>query len=146
MRNNLFAVESGSPTTGRALAGERRQLRLFGLSLALLVQLCCWFVVESTLARLCLLVASLLIAVVAGAAPLRLKAAQQIFQRITRPVHRTITEAGLLILYFGLFTPLGLLFKLARRSAILTHPDDSLTSYWQRCRPNRPRSDYFRQS
>jgi len=48
------------------------------------------------------------------------------------------------MVYYGVFTPVGLVFRLMGRDAMKRRFDPALTSYWQ-ARPNqRPSSSYFK--
>jgi Saxitoxin biosynthesis operon protein SxtJ len=61
------------------------------------------------------------------------------------PIGWTISLILLGLVYFGLFLPLGLVFRLLKRDALLLRPRPSLTTYWT---PRSATADirrYFRQ-
>ncbi len=47
--------------------------------------------------------------------------------------------------FFGLFAPLAILFRLIGRDALRRRPASAAETYWQKARPPRPKADYFRQ-
>jgi hypothetical protein len=53
----------------------------------------------------------------------------------------TITLAGL---YFLVFTPIALIFRLIGRDALQRKPDPKATTYWEPYRPNRGLDRYLR--
>ena len=135
-----------------------RDLRVFGISgAAALLAVAAWIVLRRRLfgveiapeaaraAGLALLAAAGGLLALALAWPMGL-----------RPLHLALTAAGLPIgfvvsyvllaaVYFGLFTPIALLFRLVGRDALARRFDRSAATYWQ---PHRPTTDvrrYFRQ-
>ncbi|MCA9605432.1 MAG: hypothetical protein KC619_07545 [Myxococcales bacterium] len=48
-------------------------------------------------------------------------------------------------IFFGLFAPIALLFRLIGRDALRRKTGSAKDSYWQKARPTRPKGDYFRQ-
>lgn len=48
-------------------------------------------------------------------------------------------------LYFGLFAPIGMVFRALGRDPLARHRDPSATSYWTPSRKARSTEDYFRQ-
>jgi hypothetical protein len=64
---------------------------------------------------------------------------------LTFPVGWLVSQVVLVALYFGVFTPMGLLMRLARRDALALCYRPAAPTYWQ---PRRPPADvrrYFRQ-
>jgi hypothetical protein len=47
------------------------------------------------------------------------------------PIGWTVSHVVLALLFYGLFTPLGCLFRLAGRDPLALHQDRSVDSYWQ---------------
>lgn len=65
---------------------------------------------------------------------------------LTLPIGMAVGELLLLIIFFGIFTPMGLLFRLLGRDALHRRFDRPASSYWS---PKSQPSDvqqYFRQS
>jgi hypothetical protein len=64
----------------------------------------------------------------------------------TTPIGIVIGELALLLVYFGVFLPIGLLFRLARRDALERTIDRSAKSYFQPKRQPADPARYYRQS
>lgn len=64
---------------------------------------------------------------------------------ITYPIGVVVSVVVLAVLFFGLFAPLGLFFRLVGRDALRRRRDPSATTYWTPAPPKRPKSDYFKQ-
>lgn len=64
---------------------------------------------------------------------------------ITYPIGVVVSLVVLATLFFGLFAPLGLLFRVVGRDALRRRRDPDATSYWTPAPPKRPKSDYFKQ-
>ena len=64
---------------------------------------------------------------------------------LTFPIGVAVSYLLLAGLYFGLFTPLALVFRLIGRDALRRKLDRNATSYWTKAPAPRPRSSYFRQ-
>ena len=61
------------------------------------------------------------------------------------PIGIVVSEAALLLIYFGLFTPMGLFFRLIGRDRLERQLDRQAKSYWKPKRqPNGPAS-YLKQ-
>ncbi len=65
---------------------------------------------------------------------------------IAFPIGMVVSEVVLLFLYFGLFTPLALVFRLGGRDALQRSFEKDTTSYWQVREPPGEPNRYFRQS
>ncbi|MGE0705244.1 MAG: SxtJ family membrane protein [Vicinamibacterales bacterium] len=61
------------------------------------------------------------------------------------PVGWTVSRIALALTFFGVFTPVALLFRLNGRDALGLHKDLSGGSYWRRAHPTQKASDYLRQ-
>lgn len=64
---------------------------------------------------------------------------------VTFPIGWVISHAALAAIYFGIFTPVALVFRLIGRDALERRLDRSATSYWEAYNPNRGAARYFRQ-
>lgn len=65
---------------------------------------------------------------------------------VTIPIGLVVGEVALLCLYWLLFVPTGLVFRLMGRDALERRIDRSASSYWQHKRQPRGVGSYFRQS
>ncbi len=65
---------------------------------------------------------------------------------IAYPIGIVVSHVILLILYFGVLTPTGLLLRIFGRDPMSRRFATNIQSYWHDVRPNRDRASYFRQS
>ena len=61
------------------------------------------------------------------------------------PVGWLVSHVVLAFFYFGILTPLGLLFHLLHRDQLHLGWQPDISSYWQVCRKPRAAKDYFQQ-
>lgn len=60
---------------------------------------------------------------------------------VAAPIGLVISYALMMVIYFGLFVPVGLLFRLFGRDPLQKYPDPSASSYWHvRGTPRAPAS------
>jgi hypothetical protein len=64
----------------------------------------------------------------------------------TLPTGLVLGELLLLVLFFGIFTPMAILFRLIRRDALQRSLDPSAASYWTAKTQATDAQQYFRQS
>ena len=64
---------------------------------------------------------------------------------VTAPIGLVLGELALLIVYYGVFLPIGLLFRLTRRDALQLRQDRDAETYWQVKAPPKNTESYFRQ-
>lgn len=64
---------------------------------------------------------------------------------VTYPIGLVVSYVLMALLFFGLFAPVGILFRLIGRDILQLRSDQRADSYWLRARPPRPRKRYFRQ-
>lgn len=64
---------------------------------------------------------------------------------ISAPIGFVISHVMMGAIFYGLFTPIGLFFKLVGRDALSRRFDRDATSYWEPRRPVRDSGRYFRQ-
>ncbi|MCB9603799.1 MAG: hypothetical protein H6721_24805 [Sandaracinus sp.] len=62
---------------------------------------------------------------------------------ITYPLGFVVSWVVLVVLYFGLFVPTGLLFRVVGRDALRRKREPG--TYWSEAPGKRPKSDYFKQ-
>lgn len=77
-------------------------------------------------------------------APARLRPVYLALILVTLPIGFAVSHIILAVLFFGLITPIGLLFRLAGRDALTRSFDRRAPTYWVR-RPVASRDRYFRQ-
>jgi hypothetical protein len=66
-------------------------------------------------------------------------------QTVTYPIGLVVSTVILLVLYFGVITPIGLVRRVLGRDAMERAFDRSATTYWVERGPARSAEDYFRQ-
>jgi hypothetical protein len=65
---------------------------------------------------------------------------------VAAPIGIVIGEASMLLIYFGVFLPMALIFRVVGRDALQINVDREATTYWQAKRRPTSASSYFRQS
>ena len=63
----------------------------------------------------------------------------------TYPVGLVVSSAVLVLLYYGVLTPLALILRLCRYDPLQRRFDRNAATYWQRRPANRDTAGYFRQ-
>ncbi len=61
------------------------------------------------------------------------------------PVGWTVSRIALALTFFGVFTPVALLFRLKGRDALGLRKEPGDDSYWRKTHPTQKASDYLRQ-
>jgi Saxitoxin biosynthesis operon protein SxtJ len=64
---------------------------------------------------------------------------------ISLPIGFVVSHAMMAIIFFGLLTPIALVFRIIGRDALERRMDPAARSYWQPRRPMQDRAQYFRQ-
>lgn len=64
---------------------------------------------------------------------------------LTYPIGWLVSALLLMVTYYGVVTPVGLLMRLVGRDPMQRKLDPGARTYFQRRPPRRPRSSYFRQ-
>lgn len=64
---------------------------------------------------------------------------------VTYPIGLVVSTAVLLVLFYAVVTPIGLLLRLFGHDPLARGFDRAAASYWVAARPSRPNDDYFRQ-
>ncbi|MBX7167421.1 MAG: hypothetical protein K1X74_13915 [Pirellulales bacterium] len=64
---------------------------------------------------------------------------------VTWPIGFVVSHLALGLIYFGIFTPVALVFRLIGRDALRRKLDRSAASYWEPYNPNRGPERYLRQ-
>lgn len=143
---------------------DRKQLRQFGLAAAPLLPLGAWCVTTETSVIRWLwsgmslvwdsgnltvvavaAVIGALAATLAIAKPELLKFPFLFLSILTSPIGMVLGEVLVAVIYFGVFTPLALLFGLIGRRPLDWRLDHQAATYWQPKRYRRTPASYFQQ-
>ena len=123
-----------------------RQLRQFGVIALVALPLVGWIWGAGSSVLVALGLIGLAIAAAGFVYP---KLIQPIFvglMLIATPIGLVIGELAMLLMYFGMFLPLGLFFRLVGRDALALKLDPDAKTYWsEKKQPSDVRS-YYRQS
>jgi hypothetical protein len=133
-----------------------KQLRQFGICALLALPLLGWLTLGRTapedwsaieLAAFCAFSAvGLLAGSLAWLSPRSLRIAFVAATLITLPIGLVMGELLLVAVYFGIFTPVALVFRLIGRDALDRRPDAGAASYWTPKAQAASAEQYFRQS
>jgi hypothetical protein len=121
-----------------------RQLRQFGVICLFALPLIGW-TWNATPTTLGVLVA---IGLIVAAASLRIpKAIKPVFLGlciVAMPIGMVIGELAMLLIFFGVFLPIGLVFRARRRDALQLHFDRNAHTYWQPKKQPASANSYYR--
>ncbi|QDU62996.1 hypothetical protein Pan216_38700 [Planctomycetes bacterium Pan216] len=122
-----------------------RQLRQFGLIAAVALPLIAWLWGGGSGWIVAGGAVGTALAAIGWLAPRALKPLFLGLSLVTLPIGLVVGELVLAAIYFGLFMPIAILFRLVGRDALERRIDRSATTYWQpKKRPAGPAS-YFNQ-
>lgn len=65
---------------------------------------------------------------------------------LTAPIGIVVGEIALVLIYFGVFLPIGIVFRLQGRDALQLSTDLKTTTYWRTRAAPRDAASYYRQS
>ncbi|MBX7103262.1 MAG: hypothetical protein K1X57_04235 [Gemmataceae bacterium] len=123
----------------------RPQLRVFGYcATAFAVLFAIRFRQSPTTTGLSATIAAVF-AAFAALAPQLLRWPYLVASIVTAPIGWALGHVVLSVIYFGLFTGLGLVFRLMGRDSLQLRMSPDADTYWQRRAPSRPAADYLRQ-
>lgn len=123
-----------------------RQLRQFGLILAAALPAIAVLNRLPATACWCTALVGGSVGLAAFLAPASLRPLYRALMFASRPIQWIVTEIGLLLLYFCVYTPIGLFFRISGRDIMQSKPDPKCLTYWQVPSKSPDRSSYFRQS
>lgn len=133
----LFPI-SWSPTD--------RQLRQFAGTGMLVLPLLGWFLCgASPRIAVAFAVTGILLGIAAWLRPRLLQPVFVGLSLIAFPIGMVISEVVLLFLYFGLFTPLAIVFRIRGRDALQRPFEKDASTYWRARKPAGEPNHYFRQ-
>ena len=125
---------------------SRRQLRQFGLACLLALPLIAWLGGSGNTTLGWTATIGLLIAITGLARPEALKPIFVVLSYVVAPIGMLVGEILMVLVYFLVFLPIGLLFRLFRVDPLERRIDRSAKTYWQRWRGSEDVTSYFRQS
>ena len=122
-----------------------RQLRQFAATCLIVAPLLGWLWGAPSDVLFGLAVAGLIVGLVGFAMPVSVKPLYLTLMAVTAPIGMILGELAMLTIYFGLFLPMGLIFRLLRRDALQLKLDRSRPSYWQPKPQPKHITSYYRQ-
>jgi len=123
-----------------------RQLRQFGVICLVALPLVGWFWGANTLTLGLIAGIGLLLAIVSIVGPQAVKPLFLALTIVATPIGMVIGEVAMLSIYFGVFLPMGLLFRLLRRDALQMKMERNAKTYWQEKSKPSSMAAYYRQS
>lgn len=123
-----------------------RQLRQFGVTTMFALPLMSWMAMARIESVLWVSAAGVSLAVIGWVRPLLLRPVFIAVTMVTYPLGTILGEITLLLIFFGLLAPLGILFRITGRTVIPKTPDPTASTYWQPRQPPGSAETYFRQS
>ena len=131
-------------TTSKLFEPTERQLKQFALILPLAIGLTGWLTGVPSLPTSLAAIAAATLALVGQRQPLVVRPVFITATLIALPFGLVLREVVLLCVYFGLVTPIGILFRLLGRDALERRIDRSADSYWRKKESPRAPSSYLR--
>lgn len=123
-----------------------RQLRQFGLICLFALPLISWLWGGGSQVVIGLGAIGLGLALAGAVFPAILKPVFLALTIVTTPIGVVLGEAAMLSIYFGVFLPIGLVFRLMGRDGLQLKRDPEASTYWQSKTPPRDVASYYRQS
>ena len=122
-----------------------RQLRQFAGTCLVVLPVLGWLWDVSENVMIAMAGGGLLIGLVGSALPKSVQPLYLTLMVITTPIGIVLGELAMLTIYFGLFWPMGVVFRLLRRDALQLQLDRAHTTYWQPKPQPRNVTSYYRQ-
>ncbi len=123
-----------------------RQLRQFGIISFAALPLVGWIWGAGVLVLGVLAGTGLILAVAGVVRPRMLTPLFLGLSVVATPIGMVLGEFAMLLIYFGIFLPIGLVFRLLRRDALQLKIDREANSYWQAKKQPKNMASYYRQS
>ena len=123
-----------------------RQLRQFAASTVVMLPLVTWLWTHRGSAVALASVAALIVALLGIAKPIALKPVFVGMSLITWPIGRVVSEVVVLLLFYAVFVPAGLLSQLLGRDPLAIQPKANLKDAWKERRECMDSSRYYRMS
>ncbi len=90
-------------------------------------------------------VCALLLAAVGYVAPIAVRPVFRVLNYLAFPIGWCVSHLVLVVIYYGVFTPVGLIMRLAGRDPLERTFDNTVTTYWIKRKPVTDWSRYFQQ-
>ncbi len=127
----------------------RTDLKVFGIGLAVFCAvvgvLCYRSDGEFGTAEMLLAAVAALSVVIGLLAPSWLRPVYLVFVVLAFPIGWVVSHVLLAVVFYGVFTPIGLVMRLLGRDPLERRFDPEAPSYWVPCERQRSSEDYFRQ-
>ncbi|MCA9074966.1 MAG: hypothetical protein KDA93_08040 [Planctomycetaceae bacterium] len=123
-----------------------RQLRQFGVISLFVLPLIAWLWGADRTTIGWLAVIGAVIAIVGWVWPKVIKPLFVGLTLLTAPIGIVVGEIALVLIYFGVFLPIGIVFRLLRRDALQLKRDPNTTTYWRPKSAPKDAASYYRQS
>ncbi len=123
-----------------------RQLRQFGAICLVALPLVGWLWGGGPNVVGWLAVAGFLLAIAGVVHPRAVRPAFLGLTIVAAPIGIVVGELAMLAMFFGVFMPIGLIFRIVKRDALQLKFDRQAKTYWQSKKQPRDVASYFRQS
>ncbi|QEG01068.1 hypothetical protein Mal15_51440 [Stieleria maiorica] len=123
-----------------------RQLRQFGVICLFAFPLFGWLWNAGSAALSWLTLAGLILAGFSIVVPAAVRPLYLALTLVTSPIGMVLGEIVMSIVYFGVFLPIGVWFRVMKRDALQLKVDRKSSTYWQPKKQSRDVKSYFRQS
>lgn len=123
----------------------RDQLRQFGFISLFLLPFLGWLWSASLETLFMLSGVGLVLSVLGILSPILLKPIFVGLMFIALPIGLVVSEIALALIFFGVFLPIGLCFRIVSRDSLQRRLDRNAQSYWQEKRKPRNVSSYYHQ-
>lgn len=124
---------------------SNRQLRQFGILCLFALPLIGWLWGASPTAIGVLTVIGMITAAVSLLAPTAVKPLFLGLSIIAIPIGMVVGELAMLMIFLGVFLPIGLVFRMMRRDALALQFNRSSETYWQPKKQAQSTTSYYRQ-
>ncbi len=123
-----------------------RQLRQFGVICLFALPFVAWLWNGSARTIGVLAVLGVILGGLGIVLPVIIKPVYLALMFVTTPIGMVLGEVSMLSIYYGVFVPIGLVFRLARRDGLQMKLNRSAKSYWQTVEKPTSVASYYRQS
>lgn len=123
-----------------------RQLRQFGIICLVALPTVAWLWGGGASIVIVFALIGLMLTLVGLAAPTILKPVFLALTIVATPIGMVIGELAMLFIYFGVFVPFGLFFRIIRRDSLQLRLERGKESYWEPKRQPTDIASYYRQS
>ena len=122
------------------------QLRQFALSTLIILPLVTWIWSGRPVSMVCAVTAGMGIGLIGWLRPSLVRPVFVGLSIVTWPIGLIVSEIVLLILFYGVFAPAGLISRMLRRDPLDLKPESTLHSAWKDRPPETDPSRYYRMS